>query len=101
MAVYHRVESTSQTIKHASLQESSGQIWGKAGRGSNIPKVKAYLGPLPVTLRGVEFETDILPDLGGSPKQPTWSLSPPPVFYVADDTVAIRVKILKNTQKEV
>lgn len=40
---------------------------------SDIPKVKAYSGPLPDGKKGFEFTTDVKPDSGGHPFQPTWS----------------------------
>ena len=101
MAVYHRVESPTQTPETAALQEKSGRIMGRPARGSNIPKVKAYAGPLSEGQRGVEFETDLPPDLGHVPGQPTWSVGTPGVFAIESEMVFITVRIIKNSQKEV
>jgi hypothetical protein len=44
-------------------KEKSLEIWGRPARGSDQPKVKAYLGSLPIGKRGIEFTTDVEPDL--------------------------------------
>jgi hypothetical protein len=70
---YHRIESPTQTSEHAIQQTSSQEIWGKPARGSEVPKVKAYCGPLPIGKRGIEFTTDIEPDAGVPPGYAFWS----------------------------
>lgn len=57
--VYHRVETPSQPAAVARMQEQSGQVWGRPARGSSIPSVKAYFGPLPNGRRGIEFTTPV------------------------------------------
>jgi hypothetical protein len=51
-------------------------IWGRP-RGnffaSVIPCVKAWDGPLPEGVAGVEFFTDVEPDTGSAPNWPRWS----------------------------
>lgn len=72
-----------------------GEVWGRPCRNiyqSDIPKFKAYLGPLPEGERGVEFFTPVPPDKGCVPKQPTWSGSP------GEDWVKIPAVNIKNTQ---
>jgi hypothetical protein len=70
---FHRLESPTQTKQDALLQVNSGEIWGKAARGSNIPTVKAYRRAIPAGERGVEFTTDIMPEPGsGSPYEARW-----------------------------
>ena len=63
---YHRLESPTQTEADARLQVSTMMVCGRgarqAGGGmSDIPSVKAYLGPLPGNRKGIEFTTDIVP----------------------------------------
>jgi hypothetical protein len=70
---YHRIESPTQTVEDAKLQETSNEIWGKPARGSDIPKVKAYVGALPPDKRGCEFTTDIQPDPNCPPGSAFWS----------------------------
>lgn len=65
--VYHRLASRTQTPHDAAMQETSGEIWGRAPRDSDIPKVKAYPGPLPPGAKGIEFTTDVEPDHGSRP----------------------------------
>ena len=65
--VYHRLESPTQTAKDAALQQSTGEIWGRASIWSTIPKVKAYRGPLPPHGRGIEFFSAVSPDPGSAP----------------------------------
>jgi hypothetical protein len=61
--VYHRGETpTGQTPAVARQQEQTREIWGQPAYGSNIPSVKAYIGPLPAGWRGVEFSTPVRPN---------------------------------------
>lgn len=44
-----------------------GELWGQAARNfyySDIPKVKAYWGPLPLGAQGFEFTAPVRPDYG-------------------------------------
>jgi hypothetical protein len=68
-----QLESLTQTSADARQQEESQEIWGRPPRGSETAKVKAYVGPLPEGSRGVEFATDIEPDLGTPPGHAYWS----------------------------
>lgn len=55
---------------------SSGQVWGRPRRNyfaGLIPVVKAWDGPLPEGVIGVEFYTDIEPDSSSVPGWPEWS----------------------------
>ena len=74
---YYRICSPSQTDEDIKKQIESREVWGKAPRNynqSNIPKVKAYSKkPKGRNIRGIKFWTDIPPDPGGIPGQPTWS----------------------------
>ena len=99
--VYHRLESPTQTSAHASKQQASGELWGRASRiGGAIACVKAYRGPLPPHARGIEFVTDVRPTAGCN--------TPIEVRWYADGTAGvllnrqgyavISVQITKNTQ---
>ena len=46
---------------------------GPPVRWSDRPKVKAYVGPLPPSRRGIEFTTDVLPDKNCPPTHAYWS----------------------------
>ena len=73
--IYHRVQSKTQTIEIARLQEKNLEIWGSPPRNiyfSDIPKVKAYVGSLG-NKKGIEFTTDVEPDLGSPPDQAYWT----------------------------
>jgi RHS repeat-associated protein len=69
---YHRLQSPTQPPEVAAQQVASGEVWGRPPRGSWIPAVQAYSGPLPEGTRGIEFTTDVPPDRYGIPGQPTW-----------------------------
>ena len=70
---YNRRESPTQTREDAILQVQSMEIWGREARGSSILSVKAYRGSLPAQERGVEFETEVLPERGsGTPYEARW-----------------------------
>ena len=94
---YHRPNYSADLIR---LIIESGEFWGRPPRNSfksDIPKVKAYDGPLPPGLTGFEFETEIPPDEGCVPGKPIWSGHPPrPGVIVAGEWAKIRVRILKQ-----
>lgn len=80
--IYRREESRSQTVETAKLQQKSQEIWGGPCTGtyqSDIPKVKAYVGELPMKfdqtakIRGLEFLTEVPPDSGTRPGLAYWS----------------------------
>jgi hypothetical protein len=67
--------------------EQSGEVWGQKTKNymSGLdPKVKAYEGPLPAGAKGYEFYTDVKPDVGHVPGQPTWSGGSPGVRMDGD-----------------
>jgi hypothetical protein len=80
---------------------ASNELWGKSPRNifqSDIPKVKAYAGPLPPDAIGIEFETEVRPDNGCVPTKPTWSAKPRRRGIECDGEYAkIKVNILKQT----
>jgi len=96
--LYHRVASPTQTPADAAEQERANEIWGQVARGGAWPKVKAYIGALPTSADGVEFETDIPPDAGCPPGQAFWS-GPRSGVVVEGDYAKIKVRVTKNTQK--
>lgn len=75
---YRRVESPTQTSADAIEQVKTGEIWGGVPRGGMEPTVQAYVGPL-VNRRGIQFESDIPPEPGGSsPLEARWYYSRTP-----------------------
>jgi hypothetical protein len=98
VAIYHRLESPTQTPEDAAKQEATGEIWGRAARGSDLAKVKAYAGPLPAGRKGIEFTTDMPPDEGCPPDLPTWRAGREGVT-VEGDYARISVRVTKNTQR--
>lgn len=95
--VYHRLESPTQTPVDAARQIASGEIWGRAPMSSQIPKVKAYRGPLPPGARRVEFTTEVPPDPDATPLRVDWS-GPRPGVAVDGEFAKIEVTITRNTQ---
>lgn len=93
MITYHRLKSPSQTREDAVRQEESMTIEGFPARNtsqSDIPKAKAFDGPLPEGLEGVEFVTDVEPDGGCIPGKPCWS-GPRPGVTVAEDRAKLKI----------
>jgi len=45
----------------ADLMISTKKVCGTVGRFSYVPTVRAYLGPLPATQKGIQFTTDVRP----------------------------------------
>jgi hypothetical protein len=96
---YHRLESPTQTSADAKAQAASGEIWGRAARGSSIACVKAYRNALPAHRRGIEFVTPIPPTPGsGTPYEARWYLGIPGVRQNSAGFAVISVTITKNTQ---
>lgn len=91
---YHRSIDPPDVIEKI---KSSGELWGRSPRNifsSDIPKVKAYVGPLPPGQTGFEFETDTPPDRGSHPDKPLWSNGRPGV-KIEEDFAKIRVRVRK------
>jgi hypothetical protein len=96
--LYHRLRGPTQTAEVAKLQEDSGELWGLAARWSHIPKVKAYVGPLPAGREGIEFTTEVPPDPGCPPGRAEWS-GPRPGVMLDGEFAKIRVTVTRNTQE--
>jgi len=95
---FHRIESPTQSVADAARQEATGEIWGRAPRWGFRPKVKAFQGPIPTGMRGIEFETEIAPDTGCPPGLALWS-GPRVGVVVEGDYARIKVRVTKNTQR--
>lgn len=70
---YHRLGDKPENVQSI---KDSGELKGNPPTNtyaSDIPKVKAYDGPLPEGKKGFEFKTSAKPDTGGKPGQLTWS----------------------------
>ena len=70
---FHRLQSPTQTADDTREQVRTGEVWGRPARHRDIPKVKAYVGPLPPGRKGVEFRTAALPDAGSPPEKIFWT----------------------------
>jgi hypothetical protein len=72
LTVYHRVESPTQTRERSIENFLTNTLTGGSTPASYLPRIRAYPGPLPADCAGIEFETDIPPESGGSPTIATW-----------------------------
>lgn len=83
------------------MQEASGEIWGTYdtlfGAPAVRPSVDAYEGVLPNAAAGVEFETEIEPDVGLPPGRARWT-GPRRGVEIRGDWAVIAARITKNTQ---
>lgn len=95
--LYHRIESPSQLPADAAAQERSGELWGAAARFSDIPEVKAYLGPLPEGRRGVECTTTVAPDADCPPGKAYWS-GPRKGVVIEEGRAMIAITVTRNSQ---
>lgn len=95
---FHRVEAPTQTMTDAAMQEASGEVWGQTARGGSGPSVKAWRGPLPPGVRGVEFMTVVAPHHNPHPTLVQWREKTPGVFPKPDGFVGISARITENTQ---
>jgi hypothetical protein len=97
MKTYHRVKTETQTIGDAIKQQNSMQVFGFPPRHNNqsdIPKVKAFDGPLPEGREGIEFTTGVEPDRGSRPGKPCWS-GPRPGVIVEDNCAKIKIESIR------
>jgi hypothetical protein len=83
---------------------ASGTIWGKP-RGNYfagvVPCVKAWEGPLPEGIVGIEFYTDVEPDPWSVPGWPEWSHGQPGVVILErNELVAIPVIVTMRRDVE-
>lgn len=88
---FYRTGST-QDNATTQAQLSSGEIWGKANRGSNDPSVDGWVGSLPAAKHGVEFYTDVRPSPGSPPGYARW-LGPRPGVRIEGQWAKIRATI--------
>lgn len=84
------------------MQEESGEVWGTYdtlfGAPAIHPSVDAYVGALPDEGAGIEFETEVEPDLGLPPGRARWT-GPRTGVEIRGDWAVIRAtRITKNTQ---
>jgi uncharacterized protein RhaS with RHS repeats len=92
--VYHRLAGADE----ARIVQASGELWGAPARNtyaSDIPKAKAYTGPLPEGARGYEFTTSVQPDQGAGYGRANWS-GPRPGVRVENDMAKIKVTVTRN-----
>lgn len=95
---FHRVRSPTQSDDTAQLQVASQELWGRPRRGSDIPQVQSYVGPLPPSPeRGIEFYASVAPDRNVAPGQARWT-GPREGVAILDAFARISVVITKNTQ---
>lgn len=97
---FHRLESPTQTAADAKTIESSGELWGNPARGSDIPSVKAYNGPLPDGAQGIEFTTPVTPSTvtRGTRGSPAYWFPGTKGVKVEEGKAMIPVRVTKNTQ---
>jgi hypothetical protein len=74
---------------------ASNELWGRPRRNffaGLFPAVKAWDGPLPDGIVGVEFYTDVPPDPWSVPGWPEWTQGQPGVAVLEkDELVAIKI----------
>jgi hypothetical protein len=79
---------------------SSGQLWGRPRRNffaGLFPAVKAWEGPLPEDVVGVEFFTNVPPDPWSVPGWPEWTEGSPEVIVLErGELVAIEIVVTKR-----
>ena len=96
---FHRIQSPTQSNEVADLQVKSQEMWGRPRRGSDIPQVQAYTGPLPKNAKGIEFVTHVKPDDSLPPGQARWT-GPRQGVTIKDEFCRISVHITRNTQSQ-
>lgn len=97
--LYHKIESPTQTPEDAARQADGGELWGRIPFGGGWPKVQAYVGPLPLADRGIEFTTAVEPDPGTPPGRAHWS-GPRSGVAVEQGYAKIKIVVLENRQTD-
>lgn len=83
------------------LQEQSGELWGTGARPNGLPCAKAYLGPLPDGVAGVEFTTDVAPHPTNHPFEARWYGTTPGVetrYIDQTEYAVVPIRVTRNTQ---
>lgn len=99
--VYHRRKSSSQDDATAHLQTRSGELWGRAGRPTGLTCARAYKGPLPEGVAGIEFTSPVPPEPTGHPFEARWYLSTPGVqmrYIDGTEYAVVPIRVTRNTQ---
>ena len=94
---FHRLASNTQTNEDAEKIEASGELWGRPPRGSDVPQVQAYSGPLPEGRIGIEFWTWIAPTPNSPPGRERWHPLLTRGVWYDEDWARIRVRLTRNT----
>jgi hypothetical protein len=86
------------------LVSAGGLLWGRP-RGNYfagvVPCVKAWEGPLPEAIVGIEFYTEVEPDPWSVPGWPEWTQGRPGVIVLEkDELVAIPVIVTMRRDAE-
>lgn len=95
---FHRLESPTQTKQVGDRQVATGAIWGTVARWGYAPTVKAYRGPLPDGVRGIEFTTLVAPRKNAHPTLVEWRQGDPGVRDESGGYVSIPVTVTRYTQ---
>jgi hypothetical protein len=96
--LFYRPESPTQTTADAAKQEELREIRAASVKGGPSSRVRAYTGRLPKGARGVEFDTDVVPDEGSPPGEARWT-GPRLGIVVEDDVAKLSVNSVENRQK--
>ncbi len=95
---YHRLESPTQTPGDAAMQVRTQRVCGRTARGGFVASVKAYVGSLPASARGIEFGTEVAPMAGTVPYLAIWREGMPGVDVSGIDLVCIPVTLIRNAK---
>lgn len=93
---FHRLESSTQSARDAIRQAATGELWGRAPRGSAWPQVQAYRGPLPGSTGGIEFWTQLPPNLTRHPYEVRWGGPARPDVEIRGDYAIIKIRVTKT-----
>ena len=93
---FHRIQSA----KDSDLVEKAGKLWGRAARNIHqtaFPAVKAWVGPLPEGMSGIEFFTRVQPGASSTPLEALWYRGEPGVNDIeGEDAVWIPVDRIRR-----
>lgn len=101
---YWRRQSPTQTLGDAVSEAHSGQLWGRAPRpnsgGLPVPAARAWSGPLPDEVQGIEFWAEATPtrQWGGPKSHWLWEWGWPGVLEIDEGTVAINIEVVRINQ---
>ncbi len=94
---FFRRESPTQNSEAMRTVLSSGELWGRAPRNSNLPAAQAFIGALPDGESGFEFYANVPPDSVGGGRA-FWHVRDDGSVWGDDEWAKVKVVVSRVNQ---